>query len=302
MTLPDVRRRCQKQNLAFARYSMTYFTFCSLWLVSAAFHIAMVPLATNRGTPTVPDNGGASYPLESLLGHFNQDFPGIFPPWHRPLSLLQCSEPLQGLWLFEQPLHIIPTVEMYARMAVYALSDGTVLINNPIAPTEETLQEIEDIFGEPDHVIIPTTSYNSMVFVEGWAKRFSRTTFWRLEGAKLPGAKLTRDLTLESFPEEWRSELDLSIMEGNRIFRECFILHRATKSVFAMDSLIEMGEENIRNPVLRAGAKMTGNFERPMCPTKALLRNREQCKAAVSRVLDWDFDIVYATHETCPIF
>ena len=48
-----------------------------------------------------------------------------------------------------QPLHIIPTVEMYARMAVYALSDGTVLINNPIAPTEETLQEIEDIFGEP---------------------------------------------------------------------------------------------------------------------------------------------------------
>ena len=102
MTLPDVRRRCQKQNLAFARYSMTYFTFCSLWLVSVAFHIAMVPLATNRGTPTVPDNGGASYPLESLLGHFNQDFPGIFPPWHRPLSLLQCSEPLQGLWLFEQ--------------------------------------------------------------------------------------------------------------------------------------------------------------------------------------------------------
>lgn len=41
---------------------------------------------------------------------------------------------------------------MYARMAVYALSDGTVVINNPIAPTEETLREIEDAFGEPGSI------------------------------------------------------------------------------------------------------------------------------------------------------
>lgn len=66
----------------------------------------------------------------------------------------------------------------------------------------------------------------------------------------------------QSFPEEWRAELDLSILEGNRMFRECFMLHRTTKSVFAMDSLVEMGEANIPHPVLQAGSKMAGNFGR----------------------------------------
>lgn len=40
------------------------------------------------------------------------------------------------------------------------------------------------------------------------------------------------------------------------------MLHRTTKSVFAMDSLVEMGEANIPHPVLQAGSKMAGNFGR----------------------------------------
>lgn len=44
---------------------------------------------------------------------------------------------------------------------------------------------------------MPTTAYNNMVFVKGWAERFPRATFWGLEGVKLPGAKLTKDLTME---------------------------------------------------------------------------------------------------------
>lgn len=72
----------------------------------------------------------------------------------------------------------------------------------------------------------------------------------------------TRTQPGQSFPEEWRSELDMSILEGNDIFRECFMLHRATKSVFAMDSLVEMGEDNIPHPILQAGFKMAGNFGR----------------------------------------
>ncbi|CAN0400435.1 unnamed protein product, partial [Hapterophycus canaliculatus] len=78
----------------------------------------------------------------------------------------------------------------------------------------------------------------------------------------LPGAKFTKALTMESFPESWKAELDLSILEGSGMFRECFLLHRTTRSVFAMDSFVEMGEGNIPNPWLRAGSKMMGNFGR----------------------------------------
>ncbi|CAN0227947.1 unnamed protein product [Ectocarpus sp. 12 AP-2014] len=249
-----------------------------------------------------------TFPTEPLFApdcapeRHDQDFPGLFPPVHRPLRLRdEDSEPMRGLWLFEQPLQTVPTVEMYSRMAVYALSDGSVCVYNPIAPTEETLQEINDAFGGPDHIIVPTTAWNNLLFVAGWAERFPRATFWGLEGVKLPGAKLTKDLTLESFPESWKAELDVSILEGNGIFRECFLLHRTTRSVFAMDSFVEMGEGNIPNPVLRAASKMSGNFGRPVCPTKSLLWDREKCKSAMSRVLDWDFDKVYANHGECPI-
>lgn len=46
------------------------------------------------------------------------------------------------------------------------------------------------------------------------------------------------------------------------MFRECFLLHRTTRSVFALDSFVEMGEENIPHPLLRAGSMLTGNFGR----------------------------------------
>lgn len=36
-----------------------------------------------------------------------------------------------------------------------------------------------------------------MVHVKGWAERFPRATFWGLEGVKLPGAKFTKELTME---------------------------------------------------------------------------------------------------------
>ncbi len=42
-------------------------------------------------------------------------------------------------------------------------------------------------------------------------------------------------------------------------------------------------------------------FMQPVCPTKSLLWNRERCKSAISKVLEWDFDKVYATHGVCPI-
>lgn len=259
-------------------------------------------LATPSHASLSPAQTESIFSPEECAGRCDQDFEGLFPPVHRPLSLREdISEANRGLWVFEQPLHTIPTVRMFNRMAVYALADGTVLAYNPIAPTEETLREIRDSFGSPDHIIVPTTAYNNMVYVKGWAERFPRATFWGLEGVKLPGAKFTKDLTVESFPESWKAELDLSILEGNNMFRECFLLHRTTRSVFALDSFVEMGEENIPHPLLRAGSIMTGNFGRPVCPTKSLLWNREQCKSAISKVLEWDFDKVYATHGECPI-
>lgn len=67
------------------------------------------------------------------------------PPFHS-LSLPESNPPL---FILVQPLHTIPTVEMHNRMALLALNDGSTIVWNPIAPTEETLREIKDSFGSP---------------------------------------------------------------------------------------------------------------------------------------------------------
>lgn len=55
-----------------------------------------------QGPSIIPNNGASVFPPESGMGHFNQDFPGIFPPVHRPLSLRHESQPARGLYVYEQ--------------------------------------------------------------------------------------------------------------------------------------------------------------------------------------------------------
>lgn len=68
-----------------------------------------------------------------------------------PTLLVSLNPPLYPL---VQPLHTIPTVEMHNRMAMVALSDGSTILYNPIAPTEQTLREIKDSFGSPGAFVV----------------------------------------------------------------------------------------------------------------------------------------------------
>lgn len=70
-----------------------------------------------------------------------------------------------------------------------------------------------------------------------------------------------RTYASQSFPEEWRGELDLCILQANPWFRESFMLHRASKTVFALASITEMTDANFEHPLLRRIARMTGYMD-----------------------------------------
>lgn len=46
------------------------------------------------------------------------------------------------------------------------------------------------------------------------------------------------------------------------MFRECFMLHRATRSVFAIDGFVNLQAANIPNPILRAAFTAAGLYGR----------------------------------------
>ncbi|CAM9286879.1 unnamed protein product [Choristocarpus tenellus] len=232
----------------------------------------------------------------------SQEYKTLFEPAIRPILLRPESKPSKGLWLFEQPHEVRPFVRTFVRMAVYKLTEGSVLVYNPISPTEETLQAVIDEIGQPaDHVVIPTNSFEHLVYVSGWTNRFPEATFWGLEGVELEGALRREDLTVEARTKEWRRDLDLALLEGSKVFRECFLLHRPTQTVFTMDSFNHITDKNILSPVSRMILQALGTFGRPSCSTKMFLWDRQRCQSAISRVLGWDFDLVLPTHGTCPI-
>eukprot|EP00611_Tribonema_gayanum_P005120 TRINITY_DN1437_c0_g1_i1.p1 TRINITY_DN1437_c0_g1~~TRINITY_DN1437_c0_g1_i1.p1 ORF type:complete len:259 (+),score=51.53 TRINITY_DN1437_c0_g1_i1:116-778(+) len=202
--------------------------------------------------------------------------------------------------VFQQPHGLGSLYRHMMRHAIYKLKDGTVIVYNPIAPTEETLHETVQTFGrEPDHIIVPTNSYEHLVMVPGWTKRFPNAVFWSLPGVELDGAQITKDLTEESLPGS--GELEIAVMDASPLLQECYLLHRPTKSVFSIDSFNWITDEHIASSLGGAGIKAVGGYNRPHCSTKMLMWNRDNCRRAISRVLSWDFDKVIPTHGVCPI-
>lgn len=58
----------------------------------------MTPFPSFTAEPFLPQEDS---PLAVHQTH-DQDFRGLFPPVHRPLSVLDVSEAERGLWLYEQ--------------------------------------------------------------------------------------------------------------------------------------------------------------------------------------------------------
>lgn len=67
---------------------------------------------------------------------------------------------------------------------------------------------------------------------------------------------------VQTMPEEWLGELDLCVMEANPLLRECFMYHRSTKTVFAMDSLVYLQPEHVSNAFLGTVLTMAGMYGR----------------------------------------
>ncbi|CAM9829483.1 unnamed protein product [Discosporangium mesarthrocarpum] len=231
----------------------------------------------------------------------SQEFSSIFEPTIRPLTLRPESQAEKGMWLFEQPHEVGAISRSDIRMTVYKLADGSVVVYNPISPTEETLQTVAELIGQPDHIVIPTNSYEHLILVRGWAERFPLAMFWGLKGVELEGARKRKDLTPGAFLEECSGELDVAILDGSTVFRECFLLHKPTRSVFAIDSFNHFTDYNIKSPVTKVIMQAMGTFGRPACSVKFLLWNREGCRETMSQVLSWDFETVLPTHGKCPV-
>lgn len=55
----------------------------------------------------------------------------------------------------------------------------------------------------------------------------------------------------KSLPKEWLDELDFCIYNWGLLVREVYVLHRSTKVLLAMDTFVDLHEQEVPNPMLR---------------------------------------------------
>lgn len=234
----------------------------------------------------------------------SQEWKTIFAPSIRPVTVLPSpvSNFERGVVVHEQPHQLGPLYSHRMRHAVYRLNDGSVVCYNPIAPTQETMQVVCDTYGkDPDFFIIPTNSYEHLVMVKGWAERFPKATFYGLPGVDLEGVNIRKDLMEDGLPREWNNEFDVAVLNGCSIFKECYWLHKPTRTVFSIDSFNQITEEFIGNSIGQKSMEILGTFGTPSCSTRFFLLNRDDNRRTMKRVLSWDFDTVISTHGVIPI-
>ena len=199
-----------------------------------------------------------------------QRFPTLFAPLYgeasRETTLRQIGE---DMWSIEQNLELGP-LQVPIRCVVIRLSDGTLWVHNPLAPTAEFFALVESCAAERDgeakdmvaHVVVPTYALEHKVFARDALSRWSNAKLWTSPGQfsfpirSVPDSYIWgRDVSgvLDSVPgagvlPPWTHEIEYETLEAGTFrvglspvtFYETAFYHKKSKALIVTDSLIRI--------------------------------------------------------------
>ena len=177
-------------------------------------------------------------------------------------------------------------------MTAIVLADGGVLLHSPV-PIDDALRAEIARLGEVRALLAPSTCHH--LFVADAQRAFPGVPTYAIAGLE----KKRPDLVLEPLPDAlWADEIDRAIV-GNRVMREVVLLHRASRTVIAVDLV-----ENVRDEtpgvdrVMRTWLKLLGqwNKPRPAPELRWLTRDHAAARRELERILSWDFDKMVIAH------
>lgn len=199
----------------------------------------------------------------------------------------------EDLWVTERPLRFLG-LEVGARMTVVRLRDGGLLLHSPVAPDPELRAEIEAL-GEPRHAVAPNRFHH--LFIAQWRGLYPALRLYAAPGLPAKRADVAFDAVLEpGFVAPWADDLDHQWVAGMPTLSEVVFLHRASRTLIVCDLAFNLGRE--APLATRVGFSLLGGYGKlgPSLVERVLVRDRAAARAALARVLDWDFDRVIVAH------
>jgi hypothetical protein len=197
------------------------------------------------------------------------------------------------LWVTERPLRFLG-VEIGTRMTVARLSDGGLFVHSPV-PLDAPARRELDAFGPVRAVVAPNRLHH--LFVGAWREAHPDASVYGAPGLAEKRRDLAFDAVLgDEAPPAWAADLDQLVFRAIPLLNEVVFFHRASRTLVLTD--IAFNVRRADSWLTRAVLRLDGAYGRFGVSRigRAVIRDRRAARAAIDRMLGWDFDRVIVAH------
>jgi len=201
------------------------------------------------------------------------------------------------IWLHEYPIRYAGT-RFLARMTVLRLNSEKLLIHSPSAIDDSLHTEISGL-GEVSYLVAPGTFH--YLYIEQAQARYPDAQTYICPGIEKKRPEIRFDWILGNrAPAGWAGELEQVLVHGTRFLSEVAMFDRPSRTLLLVDLIENIGDQTPGTDwALRVWWKLIMRMWNRAAPAPEYQLGwgaKKVVGAALSRILDWDFERVVIAH------
>lgn len=200
------------------------------------------------------------------------------------------------IWLMPYPVSLA-AARFESRMTIVRLAEGALVVHSP-GPLDGVVIDRMRALG-PVAVILAPGNFHHL-HVAACQRAFPAAATWVCPGVERRDRALHFDGLLGTqMPLAMQPEFEQVLVRG-RLMSEVALLHRPTRTLLLVDLVERFGDGTPKvNSMLKACMKLLGMWNRPAPAPEYRIAgwsDRSAARAALERILAWDFTRVVIAH------
>jgi hypothetical protein len=197
------------------------------------------------------------------------------------------------LWVTERPQRFFG-IEMGTRMSVVRLADGGLFVHSPVHLDNDTRRAL-DALGPVRAVVAPNRYHH--LYVGEYFTAYPEARIYAAPGLPEKRADLSfHGVLTDEAPALWAGQIDQLVFRALPVLNDALFFHRRSRTLIVTDLVFNLLHTN--SLATRLVFSLDGAYGRfgPSRLWRLLTRDRATARAAVDRILSWNFDRVVLAH------
>ncbi len=202
-----------------------------------------------------------------------------------------------GLWVIDMPLSVGP-IALGARTTIMRLGDGGLLLVSPVKMDDALRNDVAAL--GPVRALAAPNLYHHL-FIGQAARAWPEAKVLLPPGLQekllKAGRELRQDAVLgEDQPDLLRGAVETVWIRGVPKLEEIAFFHKSSRTLVLTDAAFNI--QSAPNFASRAFFGLYGAWKKfgPTLSARMMIKDRKSARAALDRILAWDFDRVVVAH------